>query len=400
MNAFFAFASGTRSCGRRGPASDGSTSERSSSTTCEYVRMVLGVVPEHVLLAVRLHERDPFVRATREPQVLQRHVVDREEAARRAVLGAHVPERRAVCERERRHAFAEVLDELPDDADLAEDLRHREHEVGRGRALRQGAGELHADDLRHEHRKGLAEHRGLGFDAADAPAEHAEPVDHRRVRVGADEGVREGDTVARLDDACEELEVDLMADARVRRDGCEVVERALAPAQERVALAVPLELELDVALQGEPRRELVHLHRVVDHELDRDQRVDAARVAALLVHRVAHRGEVDDAGDAREVLEEHPGGRERDLARRLLGRDPAGDRLDLRLGAVAQDVLQQDPQRVGQPRDIPARLERVEPVDRVAQVADSELLRLGHAPIQAELLPLAPRLAWEKRPTA
>ena len=111
-------------------------------------------------------------------------------------------------------ARAEVLDELPDDADLAQDLGHREHEVGRGRALRQLARQLEADDLRHEHRQRLAEHRGLGLDAADAPAEHAEPVDHRRVRVGADERVRERDAVARLDDAREELEVDLVADAR------------------------------------------------------------------------------------------------------------------------------------------------------------------------------------------
>src|ERR1022692_1791909 len=37
MNASFADASGTRSWGRRGPASDGSMSPRSSSTTCEYV---------------------------------------------------------------------------------------------------------------------------------------------------------------------------------------------------------------------------------------------------------------------------------------------------------------------------------------------------------------------------
>ena len=69
----------------------------------------------------------------------------------------------------------------------------------------------------------------------------------------------------------------------------------LAPAQERVALAVPLELELDVAPDREPRRELVDLHGVVDHELDGDQRVDLLRVAALVAHRVAHRGEVDDA---------------------------------------------------------------------------------------------------------
>src|SRR6516162_4832763 len=36
-NALLAVASGTRSCGRRGPAIDGSTDERSSSTTCVYV---------------------------------------------------------------------------------------------------------------------------------------------------------------------------------------------------------------------------------------------------------------------------------------------------------------------------------------------------------------------------
>ena len=38
------------------------------------------------------------------------------------------------------------------------------------------------------------------------------------------------------------------------------------------------------------------------------------RVAALVAHRVAHRGEVDDARDAGEVLEQHPRGLERDLA--------------------------------------------------------------------------------------
>ena len=52
--------------------------------------------------------------------------------------------------------------------------------------------QLEADDLRDQHRHRLAEHRRLGLDAADAPAEHAEAVDHRRVRVGADERVGVG----------------------------------------------------------------------------------------------------------------------------------------------------------------------------------------------------------------
>ena len=53
-------------------------------------------------------------------------------------------------------------------------------------------------DLRRHHVERLAEHHGLGLDAAHAPAQHAEAVDHRGVRVGADQGVREGDGLAAL----------------------------------------------------------------------------------------------------------------------------------------------------------------------------------------------------------
>ena len=141
----------------------------------------------------------------------------------------------------------------------------------------QRAAQLEADDLRHEHRERLPEHRRLGLDPADAPAEHAEAVDHRRVRVGADERVGERDAVAVLDDAREVLEVHLVADAGARRHDLEAAERLLAPAQEEVALAVALELELDVAPERHARRERVDLHRVVDHELGRDQRVDLRR---------------------------------------------------------------------------------------------------------------------------
>ena len=58
---------------------------------------------------------------------------------------------------------------------------------------RQLAGEPDADDPRHRLVEGLAEEDGLGLDAADAVAEDAEAVDHRRVGVGPDERVREGD---------------------------------------------------------------------------------------------------------------------------------------------------------------------------------------------------------------
>jgi hypothetical protein len=88
-------------------------------------------------------------------------------------------------------------------------------------------------------------------------------------------------------------------------------------------------LKLSKALDREPRREVVHLHGVVDHELDRDQRVDLLRVAAEVVHGGAHRGQVDDTGDAGEVLEQDAGGVVADLVRGLGSGVPAGHRLDV-----------------------------------------------------------------------
>ena len=86
-----------------------------------------------------------------------------------------------------------------------------------------------AHHRRDQHGGGLAQHGGLGLDAADAPAEDAEAVDHRRVRVGADDRVGVGDAVALEDDARQVLEVDLVADAHARGHDAEAARRSSAP---------------------------------------------------------------------------------------------------------------------------------------------------------------------------
>jgi len=133
------------------------------------------------------------------------------------------------------------------------------------------------------------------------------------VGVGADERVGEGDAVTLFDDPCQELEVDLMADAGAGRHDLEAAERLLAPAQEEVALVVPFELELHVPSERNAGREGVDLDGVIDHELDRDQRIDLRGIAAEIRHRVPHRGEVDDGGHAGQVLEQDARRHERDL---------------------------------------------------------------------------------------
>ena len=163
-------------------------------------------------------------------------------------------------------------------------LRHGEDEVGRGRAFLQRARKPHADHFRQHHRDRLAQHRRLGLDPADAPAQHRKPVDHRRMAVGADQRVGIGDGLAALVGRPHHLrqifEIDLVADAGAGRHDAEIVERALAPAQERIALAVALELDLDVLGERVLAAEIVDHHRMVDDEIDRRERIDALRIAA------------------------------------------------------------------------------------------------------------------------
>ena len=150
---------------------------------------------------------------------------------------------------------------------------------------------------------------------ADAPAEHPEPVDHGRVRVGAEERVRVSLAVVGEDDPGQVLQVDLVADAGVGRDDLQAGERLLAPAQEPVALLVALELELGVAPEGVRPAGEVGDHRVVYDELGGHLGLHGHRVAAQGHHGVAHSRQVGDHGHSGEVLHEDPGRRKGDLSR-------------------------------------------------------------------------------------
>jgi hypothetical protein len=205
----------------------------------EALRLVVGA--EHLDL--------PLV-APRRQQVLAALLVHGEVAHRRAVLGRHVADGRAVRDGDAGRALAVELDELADDLRLPQHLRHAQHEVGRRHAFPQTARQVHADHVGRQDVDGLAEHRGLGLDAADAPADDAEPVNHRRVRVRADERVGVVNAVSLHHAAREVFEVDLVDDAYAGRDDVEALERLHAPLEELVARAVAAELGLHV----EPQR--------------------------------------------------------------------------------------------------------------------------------------------------
>ncbi len=131
----------------------------------------------------------------------------------------------------------------------------------------------------------MAEHAGFRFDAAHAPADDAEAVDHGGVGVGADEGVRIEDAVFFQHALGEVFEVHLMDDADAGRDDLEGVEGLFAPLEELVAFAVAVEFEVEVAGERVAGAGEIDLHRVVHDEIDGDERLDHFRVLAHGVRR-------------------------------------------------------------------------------------------------------------------
>ncbi len=138
-----------------------------------------------------------------------------------------------------------------------------------------------------------------------------------------------------------------MDDARGRRNHAKVPESLLAPAQELVALAVALKLDLGVALEGDGAPEEVHLHGVIDHQIDRDQGINLCGVAAQASDRRPHCGQIHDGWHSREILQDHPRRLEGHFPRRRRLRVPLRQRRDIFLRhqcavAVSQQSFQQD----------------------------------------------------------
>jgi hypothetical protein len=112
--------------------------------------------------------------------------------------------------------------------------------------------------------------------------------------------------LTRENHAREIFEVYLMDYSRIRWDYPEIAELILPPAKESVAFLVALQFHKDIRLEGVGSSESVHLHRMVDHEIDRQERVDPVWVAAHPDHGISHDRQIHYARNARKILEQNP----------------------------------------------------------------------------------------------
>src|SRR5690606_16864688 len=119
--------------------------------------------------------------------------------------------------------------------------------------------------------------------------------------------------------------------------------------------------QLLVDVEGAVGGEGIDLDGVVDDQLHRLLRVDLFRIAAQLRHGIAHGGKVHDSRHAGEILQQHASRHEDDLFVRRSLRVPVGESTNVvgrDRGAVlvAQQILQENAQGVGQAGGVHARL--------------------------------------------
>src|SRR4029079_15411563 len=94
-----------------------------------------------------------------------------------------------------------------------------------------------------------------------------------------------------------------MHDADSRRDELESLESLLTPLEKLVTLAITLELHVQVEFQRAGRTEKIDLHRVIDTQITRHERLDDTWVSSEPLHSAAHRREVYNQRNTSEILQ-------------------------------------------------------------------------------------------------
>lgn len=264
-----------------------------------------------------------------------------------AVFWTHVGNGGSVSNGKSSGTRSEIFDEFTNNTTLSEHLSTSKDEISGSRGLWQFSGKLESDDFRKNHGNGFSEHDGLTFDTTDTPTNDTETVDHGSVGVSSDDGVGIQDVFVVEDDSGEVFKVDLMADTGSWRNGQEVLEGGLSPFQELKSFVVSLEFDGFVLFSGVSGLGDVDLDRVIDDEVDWDQRIDLLWVATESLHGVSHGSQIDNAWDSCEILQEDSSRLEGDFDALGTGLFPVENLfdvlgLDVKAIAVSEGAFEED----------------------------------------------------------
>ena len=101
------------------------------------------------------------------------------------------------------------------------------------------------------------------------------------------------------------FKIDLVHDAKARRHHAEGVKGLHTPFHELIALVIALKLQLHIQIHRIFLAVKIDHDRMVHHQVNRHQRLNAFRVFAQLDSHTAHGSQVSQQGDTGKVLQNH-----------------------------------------------------------------------------------------------
>ena len=162
-------------------------------------------------------------------KIIERFFVDRKKSHRRPIFRGHIGDSCTVGRVKSSGALAKEFNKFSDNIRFTQHLSYSQNEVCRGRTLWQFAGQMHTHNVRRQKIHGLTEHSSLSLNAADAPADDTEAVDHRSVRIRSDKRIGKINAFPLKHAFRQILKIYLMDNTDSRRDDAKAVKRRRSP---------------------------------------------------------------------------------------------------------------------------------------------------------------------------
>ena len=194
------------------------------------------------------------------------------------------------------------FDKLTNHAVLTENLGDAESEVSRGYTFGKFPVEVYPDHFRNKKGHRLAKHPGLCLNTTDTPSDDTNTIDHRGVRISSDECVGIINAVLIENALGKVFEIHLVNDSDAGRHDGKRIKGLLTPLEKFIALAVADELDFHVAIESSLRSGEVYLHRVINNQINRHERLDFFRGSSTSHRSVAHRSNIDKKRHSGKIL--------------------------------------------------------------------------------------------------
>src|SRR5262249_29221846 len=149
------------------------------------------------------------------------------------------------------------------------------------------------------------------------------------------------------------FEIDLVNDTDAGWNNFEGVERLHAPFEKLIALAIALKFHFEVSLHRIGRAEEINLNRMIDDEIDRNERFNYFRILAEPTGGGTHSRKVDEQRNASKILQDDAGDDEGNFFSAGGVGFPISERADVLFGdafsiAVAQNGFKDEADGDGQ----------------------------------------------------